>query len=111
LPNRFTINSARDVLSGVAAEQRRNATSKLHHLNSAPDIPTRFGQRLAVLARVAAHNLFEIFLEQHFETKKYTRALDRRRFPPSRKCRCCRLHCIVHMRRSAHWRECDHFAC
>jgi hypothetical protein len=74
LPNRFAINSARDVLDCLTAEQRRNATGELHHLDSAADIAARFGQRFAVLARIAPHNLVKIFLQQYFETEKYARA-------------------------------------
>jgi hypothetical protein len=63
LPNRFAINSARDILNCLATEQRRHATGKLYHFDSTPNIAARFQQSFAVLARVAAHNFFEVVLK------------------------------------------------
>ena len=60
-----------------------------------------FDQGFAVLARVAARDIFKIFLEQHFETEQHSRALYRWRFRPCRKCRRCGVHRVVHMHRRA----------
>ena len=62
LANGFAVNSARDVLDCLATEQRGHATGKLHHLDSSPNITARFDQGLAVFARVAACDLFELLL-------------------------------------------------
>jgi hypothetical protein len=84
--------------------------------NSTTSMPRRTSPRdsikvLPCFSRVAARDIFKILLEQHFETEQHSRALYGRRFPPTRKCRRCRLHGIIHMRRGAHWRERDHLPC
>jgi hypothetical protein len=85
LANRFAVNSARNVLYGIAHEQRRNAARKLHHLDSAPHVTARFRSRFAVFARVAARDIFKILLEQHFETEQHSRALPPVAFPTTSK--------------------------
>src|ERR1044071_4926574 len=60
LPNSLAIDPAGDVLDCLADQQRRYATSKLNHLDSAPYIAARFAQRLAVLTGVAVDYFLKI---------------------------------------------------
>ena len=83
LADGFAINAARDVLQHLAHHQRRHAAGELDHFHAALHVAARFDERFAVLARVAAHEVLEIFLQQHFEFEEYPRAFDRRRFHPA----------------------------
>ena len=82
MQHRLAIDAAGDVLERVAHEQGGNAARVLDVLDAAIGAATRFGERLAVLARHARANAIEIFFDQLAVTKEQSRPLDRRRVAP-----------------------------
>lgn len=110
LAQRLAINPTRDVLEHLPHQQRRHAARKLDHLDAALHVPARLGERFAVLAGVAPHQLVEVFFEQLPELEQNARALDRRRFHPRRKRRLGCRHRGVRLRRRADGTFGDDFA-
>ena len=82
LADGFAVDAAGNIFQNLTHQQRGNTEGELHHLHPAFHIPARLDQRLAVLAGVAPHDLFEVVFKKDAETPENAGAFDRRRFHP-----------------------------
>ena len=91
LANGVAINPTRNVLHAFAHEQRGNAAGELDHLDAAFNVAARFGQRLAVFARVEPDQFLEVLLQQRLELETRRARARLAAFPTNRERRRRRL--------------------